>query len=43
MIAHRLTTLSKCDFIVELADGGIKTIVDYDQLVSSKINIRPEV
>ena len=34
IIAHRLTTLKNCDQIVELADGGIKRIGTYDEIVS---------
>jgi ATP-binding cassette subfamily B protein len=32
-IAHRLTTLKNCDQIVELADGGIKAVGSYKQLM----------
>ena len=35
IIAHRITTLKKCDFIVKLADGGIKEVGDYDQMTRS--------
>jgi ATP-binding cassette, subfamily B, bacterial PglK len=33
IIAHRLTTLKKCTCIVELADGGIKRIGNYQDFV----------
>jgi ATP-binding cassette, subfamily B, bacterial PglK len=33
IIAHRLTTLRNCDRIVELANGGIKAIGDYEQMI----------
>lgn len=33
IIAHRLTTLKNCDFIVELADGGIKGVGGYEQMM----------
>ena len=33
IIAHRLTTLRNCDQIVELANGGIKAVGDYEQMV----------
>ncbi len=33
MIAHRLTTLKKCDQIVELSNGGIKAVGTYEQMV----------
>ena len=33
IIAHRLTTLQNCDQIVELADGGIKRIGTYQEIV----------
>jgi ATP-binding cassette subfamily B protein len=33
IIAHRLTTLKKCDEIVEVALGSIRTIGVYDQLI----------
>jgi ATP-binding cassette, subfamily B, bacterial PglK len=34
IIAHRLTTLKNCTQIVELADGGIKRIGTYQQIIS---------
>ena len=34
IIAHRLTTLKNCDQIVELADGGIKRIGTYNEIIS---------
>jgi len=33
IIAHRLTTLRNCDRIVELANGGIKAIGGYEQMI----------
>jgi len=33
IIAHRLTTLKNCDQIIELADGGIKRIGTYQEIV----------
>ena len=33
IIAHRLTTLKNCTQIVELADGGIKQIGSYEEIV----------
>ena len=36
IIAHRLTTLKKCDQIVELGDGGIKRIGTYLEIVGEK-------
>jgi ATP-binding cassette subfamily B protein len=33
IIAHRLTTLRKCDRIVELANGGIKAVGGYEQMI----------
>jgi ABC-type multidrug transport system fused ATPase/permease subunit len=35
IIAHRLTTLKNCDQIVELANGGIKAIGGYEQLIKT--------
>ena len=37
MIAHRLTTLKNCTQIVELGDGGIKSIGTYDDIVSKQL------
>jgi len=36
IIAHRLTTLKNCTQIVELADGGIKRIGTYEEIVSKE-------
>jgi len=36
IIAHRLTTLKNCTQIVELADGGIKRIGSYEEIVSKE-------
>ena len=33
IIAHRLSTLQKCDRIVELGEGGVKRIGSYEQIV----------
>lgn len=33
IIAHRLTTLKNCDQIVELANGGIKAVGAYQQMI----------
>jgi ATP-binding cassette, subfamily B, bacterial PglK len=33
IIAHRLTTLRNCDRIVELANGGIKAVGGYEQMI----------
>ncbi len=32
MIAHRISTLQRCDQIIELAQGGIKRVCTYDEL-----------
>jgi len=34
MIAHRIETLKNCDFIIEMHDGEIKSIVSYNDLKS---------
>ena len=36
IIAHRLTTLKNCDQIIELAEGGIKRIGTYNEIVSKE-------
>ena len=36
IIAHRLTTLKNCDYIVELGGGSIKRIGSYDEIVSTE-------
>ena len=33
IIAHRLTTLRNCDRVIELAEGSIKSIQNYDQMI----------
>jgi len=38
IIAHRLTTLKNCDQIVELANGGIKTIGGYKRVIRGGLN-----
>jgi len=37
IIAHRLTTLLKCTQIVELDNGGIKSIGSYDEIVTQSL------
>jgi ABC-type bacteriocin/lantibiotic exporter with double-glycine peptidase domain len=32
MVAHRLTTLARCDRIVEMENGSIKQIATYENL-----------
>jgi ABC-type multidrug transport system fused ATPase/permease subunit len=32
MVAHRLTTLSKCTQVVELSDGGVKRITSFEKI-----------
>jgi len=39
IIAHRLTTLKNCTQIVELADGGIKCIGSYDEIVNNRASV----
>jgi len=39
IIAHRLTTLKNCAQIVELGDGGIKRIGNYQEIVNKSITI----
>jgi len=34
MVAHRLTTLKNCNFIVELESGQIKRVVSYQEIVN---------
>lgn len=34
IIAHRLTTLQNCDLIVELGQGGIKRVGQYNELIT---------
>jgi len=36
IIAHRLTTLRNCDTIVELANGTIKAVGSYEELVATR-------
>lgn len=36
MVAHRLTTLANCDFVVELDDGFLKNIGSYNDLILTK-------
>lgn len=38
MIAHRLTTLKDCDFIVMMEGGAVRQITTYDNLQKSNIN-----
>lgn len=35
MVAHRLSTLKKCDFIVKLEQGTILHVFDYEQLIQA--------
>jgi ABC-type multidrug transport system fused ATPase/permease subunit len=35
IVAHRLTTLKHCNILVELADGKIKKIGTYDEVVNN--------
>ena len=45
IIAHRLTTLKNCDQIIELADGGIKRIGTYNEIVNNELitnNLPPQ-
>jgi len=35
IIAHRLTTLKNCDTVVELAEGGIKRMGSYPEMIES--------
>jgi ATP-binding cassette subfamily B protein len=37
IVAHRVTTLEKCDLIVEIADGVIKRTGSYQEIVPHKI------
>lgn len=37
MVAHRLSTLSNCDFIVELIDGAVSRIGTYDELIGPQV------
>jgi ATP-binding cassette subfamily B protein len=34
IVAHRLTTLQKCDFIVELQSGRVSRLGTYQELVN---------
>lgn len=36
IVAHRITTIKKCTQIVELQDGVIEKIGDYEQIINSK-------
>ncbi|MGG7576418.1 ABC transporter ATP-binding protein [Rhizobium sp. Nf11,1] len=38
MVAHRLSTLSNCDFIVELVDGVVSRVGTYEELIGSRSN-----
>ena len=37
IVAHRITTLSSCDRIYELEDGGITRAVNYKDLYKEKM------
>lgn len=39
MIAHRYTTLRKCDKIYELKDGNIIAVHSYDELIKQRIQV----
>ncbi len=36
MVAHRLSTLASCDFIVELLDGTVSRIGSYEEIIGSR-------
>ena len=40
MIAHRLTTLSKCDTIIQLVDGKISFVGSYSELIENSASFR---
>ena len=40
VIAHRLSTVKKCDRIYEIADGGIQASGDFDTLRSMSASFR---
>ena len=42
MIAHRLSTVRRCDRIVFLKDGGIDAIGSYDELLATHAAIRDQ-
>lgn len=35
MVAHRVSTLKRCDFIVKLTQGAVTNISDYEQLIQA--------
>ncbi len=37
IIAHRISTLEKCNQIIELGDGGVKRISNYHEMVKTEI------
>ena len=39
IVAHRLTTLSKCTNIVELGKGTIQRIGSYEEIIESKSKV----
>jgi ATP-binding cassette subfamily B protein len=39
IIAHRLSTLKGCTQIIELGNGGIKRIGNYEEIVNQSVNI----
>lgn len=36
IIAHRLTTLQNCDLIIELGQGGVKRVGQYNELITTQ-------
>ena len=40
LIAHRLSTVKRCDSIVELAQGRVKAQGSYDQLIERSSTFR---
>ncbi|MDB3903048.1 ABC transporter ATP-binding protein/permease [Amylibacter sp.] len=40
IVAHRLTTLASCDFIIELDKGRLVRIGDYDEIIGSRADDR---
>jgi len=43
IIAHRLTTLKNCTQIVELGDGGIKRIGNYNEIIAESFITHPTI
>ena len=40
VIAHRLSTVKKCDRIYEIADGGIRAYGDFETLKATSTSFR---